>query len=140
MLDNGRKVTKSGNTACYHRSSNCCQFFFQSEQLLNPCIISVVEKPDIETPTKNDVTKGKDVTVDEMDVDVVEEAEKADDVGLEIVKSILDDVVLDVTRPPLEEFIGSIISDMVSSFTVGFKIQTSLSLNGSDFRTSSQQV
>ena len=75
-----------------------------------------------------------------MDVDVVEEAEKADDVGLEIVKSILDDVVLDVTRPPLEEFIGSIISDMVSSFTVGFKIQTSLSLNGSDFRTSSQQV
>ena len=90
---------------------NLPQIFFQSERLLNPCIISVVEKSVVETPQITSVDKEDDVTVEKMDVDV--EEEKVDDCSLEIVKSILEDLVLDVTRPPLEEFIGSIIMDMV---------------------------
>ena len=84
---------------CYRRWLINCHILFQSERLLNPCIISVVEKSVVETPKKTSpVDKEDDVTVDKEDDVIVEkmdvEEEKVDDSSLEIVKSILEDLSL----------------------------------------------
>jgi hypothetical protein len=112
---------------------------FQTERLLNPCTISIVEPTvvpvasknvadeNVENVAKNDETNDVDkvVDTDKMDVDVEVNAdeqnvdkvsaESNENVSKEIVEAILNDIVNDVTRPSQETFFDLIVMDMVSS-------------------------
>ena len=99
-------------------------FIFQTEQLLNPCTINVVEPTEVakagdtnsEDGVKNDETEDMDV---DADADAKSDETKVDtepSVGIssaEVVRGILDDVISDATRPTQEQFFDAIVADMV---------------------------
>ena len=100
---------------------------------MNPCTIAVVEPTEAaEAAVDGDGVKSDDAKVvgeEDMDVDAdadakvseakVDSEDSGGNSSVEIVRSLLDDIVSDATRPTQEQFFNEIVTDMVRQIPNG---------------------
>ncbi len=89
--------------------------------MLNPCTISVIE------PTAEDVSmkenQDDDIqiiedNIEDMDCDVM--IIEKDNSTFDMIKSIVDEIVMTATRPSRDEFIMSLVMDMACLFILNY--------------------